>query len=357
MKIAIVTFSVMGAKLGLKILNIYREIGVSQIEAVTTNDRAEGILPKIKTSLSEWVGLKFKSCDLVIFVGACGIAVRKIAPFVSDKKTDSAVLVIDDTGKNVISLLSGHLGGGNEQALFVAERTGANPVITTASDCSKKIAVDLFAKKNQLVIFDYGGAKDIESAILDGENIGFVSEFPTEGKLPEEFVVIPFASGQSKKNTDFELKYGIEISLHNNMRFEKNLHLLPRCIVAGVGCKRGKTKEEILQALNICFEKVDIPIESLCKICTIDLKKDEEGLIMAAGELGSELEFYNAGRLMQAEGIFNESEFVRGVTGVDNVCERAAALGAGNVRLLLEKTKIDGVTVALAIKERGILFE
>lgn len=354
MKTAIVSFSVAGASLGKKILSFLlndsdeKFNGNLEIEAVTTNERAEDILPRLNVPLSEWVGMKFVRCDLIIFVGACGIAVRKIAPYIADKKTDPAVIVIDDTGKNVISLLSGHLGGANEWALYIAEKLDANPVITTASDCSGKIAVDMFAKNNELIIDNYKLAKEVESALLDGEKISFESEFETEGSLPDGFV-----TEETEATTDYKVRVG----LHNIGSCEKTLYLIPKCVVVGIGCKRGKTKDDILKAVCKCLEQADIPIESIYKICSIDLKKDETGLLEAAQQLIVQTAFYTAKELMKAEGISWKSEFVKEITGVDNVCERAAIIGSGNGKIVFEKTKVDGVTVAFAIDERSISFE
>ena len=216
MKAAIVTFSIKGARLGIKISEIIKhaldnnaitndkvenicddtieDSRAAGIELVTTNERAANIVPKLTVSLSDWVESQFVSCDLLVFVGACGIAVRKIAPFIKDKKSDPAVLVVDDMGGNVISLLSGHIGNANAWTCLVADGIGANPVITTASDCHGKIAIDMFAVNNGLVITDFTLAKDIESALLDGEKIRLIIDedcaVKLAGDVPEEFINI-----------------------------------------------------------------------------------------------------------------------------------------------------------------------
>lgn len=375
LRAAIIAFSVKGTFLAEKIkLNLdiycenrqqdkemYQNNEVCNIEAVTANRRAGDILPILQMPLNEWVKDRFASCSLLIFVGACGIAVRKIAPFVNDKKTDPAVLVVDDTGKNVISLLSGHLGGANKWTELIAGQIGANAVITTSSDCNEKTAIDLFAKKNKLVITDYKMAKDLEAALLDGETIGLYTELSIVGNIPPEFQLIEMQ--QDKHDEIFsrecgkKLNYGIVIGLYKNDLFKYTLHLVPQNIVVGVGCRRGKTKEDIINAVDECLFLKGISTEAVEKIASIDLKKDEAGLIEAAKHYKAKPDFFSAEQLAEIKNVSYTSQFVKEVTGVDNVCERAAKLASGHGDILLGKQKKDGVTIAIAVSERRISFE
>ena len=155
-------------------------------ENVTLAKKSRYLLDPISVSTSQWAGEQFQAGkEGVIFVGACGIAVRSIAPYIAGKKTDPAVLVIDECGKFVIALLSGHLGGANELALRCAGYLKAVPVVTTATDLHSRFAVDVFAKKNGCAIFHMKAAKEASAALLAGESIGFYSEFPWDGELPE----------------------------------------------------------------------------------------------------------------------------------------------------------------------------
>ena len=137
--------------------------------------------------LSAWTGAEFQRSDALIFVGACGITVRAIAPFVQDKFHDPAVLCVDEAGTFVIPLLSGHVGGANRLAEFVASGIGAVPVVTTATDVERKFAVDVFAKDHGLVITDRVLAKRISADILAEEPVGVFSDFGFSGwkKIPE----------------------------------------------------------------------------------------------------------------------------------------------------------------------------
>ena len=139
--------------------------------------KSKYIPDSISISHTEWTNRQFGQADAIIFVCACGIAVRSIAPFVKSKKTDPAVLVVDECGKYVISLLSGHLGGANELAETVARLLGALPIITTATDLHHQFAVDVFAKKNGCAIASMKAAKEFSAAMLAGESVGFYSEY------------------------------------------------------------------------------------------------------------------------------------------------------------------------------------
>ena len=161
----------------------------------------------IAESTGIWAGRHFETDDAIIFVGACGIAVRSIAPYVASKKSDPAVLVIDECGKFVISLLSGHLGGANELTLEVAELLGAVPVVTTATDLHHRFAVDVFAKKNCCGIQNMKAAKEVSAALLAGEPVGFYSEFPWTGKLPEGLE-------ESSEDTQDKPEIGIAVTIH-----------------------------------------------------------------------------------------------------------------------------------------------
>lgn len=438
MKAAIVTFSIKGALLGIKISEIIKhaldnnaitndkvenicddtieDSRAAGIELVTTNERAANIVPKLTVSLSDWVETQFVSCDLLVFVGACGIAVRKIAPFIKDKKSDPAVLVVDDMGGNVISLLSGHIGNANAWTCLVADGIGANPVITTASDCHGKIAIDMFAVNNGLVITDFTLAKDIESALLDGEKIRLIIDedcaVKLVGDVPEEFINIENEISENSRETDnscknilekdeieknkykpekseirkiifkkeeneanrtvstksminrianetnkFTIRIGIKDSYSDLHEENDELMLVPRNIVLGVGCRRGKEKQEIVNMIRKFLRLNNISEKAIFTIASIDLKKDEEGLILAAEEFNAKTRFFSADELGKVESVSESSEFVKKITGVDNVCERAAILGSDFGRLICTKYKEDGVTVAAAIMERSISFE
>ena len=305
----------------------------------------------IAENTAVWTGHHFKTDDGLIFVGACGIAVRSIAPYVVSKKSDPAVLVVDECGKFVISLLSGHLGGANALALKTAEILGAEPVVTTATDLHDRFAVDVFAKNNHCAIFNMKAAKEVSAAILAGESVGFYSEFPWAGSLPRGLkVCTPEDSGKPEA--------GIAVTVHRAcLPFTSTVQIVPKAVVLGLGCKKDKEAEIIRQEAEACLESESIYQEAVSQIASISLKKEEQGILALAADWNIPFCTFGEAELQNAKGTFEESEFVKKITGVNNVCERSAVLGAEQGRLIKNKTGRNGVTTALALRNWEVHFE
>lgn len=275
----------------------------------------------------------FDKSGPIIFICACGIAVRIIAPLIKSKSSDPAVLVIDDNGKFVIPILSGHLGGANRFAELIAEKIGAVPVITTATDIGGKFSPDSFAKANNLIITDLSAAKEIASAVLNGEKIGLISDY--------ECVNIP-----TEISAGEQCRTGICVSADTAKKsFEITLNLVPKNIVIGVGCKRGTSCEVIEKLVCECLETAQIDIKRVCTVTTIDIKANEKGLLEFCEKYGLRLFIYTAEELMSVKGHFTKSDFVLSQTGADNVCERSIVRYGG--KLIIPKTAENGVTVAV----------
>ena len=285
--------------------------------------------------------LEFSRRDALIFVGACGIAVREIAPYVRDKKTDPAVLVVDERARHVIPLLSGHIGGANRLAMQLAGALGAEAVITTATDINGKFAVDEFAARAGCEISSMQLAKAFAAGILE-HDLPLASAFPIVAPLPGG--VYEAGSGA----------FGVYIGCDMQEPFEKTLRLIPKKLRVGLGCRRGISASAITSAIRRVFEENRLDLRAISGIFSIDLKKDEPGLLQACRENGWESSFYTAEALRAVPGEFTASSFVSSVTGVDNVCERAAMLGAAH--LLVSKTVCDGVTVAVALEHWEVQF-
>ncbi len=300
-----------------------------------------GVQP-LAASLREWTKEQFAFCDALFFIGAVGIAVRSIAPFVKSKLTDPAVLCMDEQARFVISLLSGHVGGANALTGQVAELLGAVPVITTATDLHGKFAVDVFAKAQGMALLEKDLAKEVSAAVLEGKAVGLYSDFEVLGELPSDL----------SRQMGEEL--GISISLDDACQpFLRTLHLVPRIAVLGIGCRKGASLEDIQSLACEALKRNQISVKSVAAIASIDLKAGEPGLLKLADKWGAELITYSARELSKVEydGIFQESEFVKQVTGVGNVCERAALLASGQRKLIQTKMVQNGVTVAVACRE------
>lgn len=297
--------------------------------------------PNFGTLTPECYGQAFGASDLLVFVGACGIAVRKIAPYVRDKRTDPAVVCVDEQGTFAISLLSGHIGGANGLTKTIAQAVGAVPVITTATDVNGKFSVDTWAAENGCIIDDMKLAKAVSAAVLE-RDVPFSSALPVVGRLPD---------GLTPGNTG---DLGICVSFQESAPFENTLRLIPRILHLGLGCRKGTPKETIAQAVDRVFRENRLDFRAVCLAASIDLKQEEPGLLAFCRERELPVKFYSAAQLSAVPGEFTPSPFVRSVTGVDNVCERAALLGAE--RLLVKKTADCGVTVAVAVKHWEVHF-
>ena len=298
------------------------------------------------TSLSRFAQQAMVDCDLIVFVGAAGIAVRAVAPYLAGKAYDPAVVVIDEAGKFVIPILSGHLGGANELAERLADDLGAQAVVTTATDGRDVFAVDNWAKDNGCTVLDPPNIKHVSGALLRGETVGVRSDFPVDGRLPAHI------------SLDADAESGFVIGFDTKAApFAHTLHLVPRIVYIGIGCRRGTDAEKIESAVQEALEAAGVPRESVCDAASIDIKKDEPGLLLFCETHGLALATFPAETLRQAAGDFTPSAFVAETVGVDNVCERAAVCAAGGGRLLCRKTARDGVTVALAARDFRVTFE
>ena len=285
-------------------------------------------------SLRSWTEEAFASGDDLIFVGAVGIAVRAVAPFLKSKAQDPAVVAVDEGGSFAVPLVSGHLGGANALAKRAAAVCGAVPVITTATDVNGAFAVDLWAKKRNLTVMEPERIKLVSSKILAGVPARVRSCCPVDGEMPAG--VLP-----AGETWDFEV--GL-------FRTEGEiLHLVPGAAVLGVGCRKGTPAETLERAFSGFCGKNSLFPQSICAAATIDLKAEEQGLLDFCKAHGWPLSVFSAEELNGVEGTFTPSEFVKKTTGVDNVCERSCVLCSGGT-LAVRKYAGDGVTFALAMK-------
>ena len=344
MRISIIAFTKAGTSKAMALLEKLEASKNHNVMAYTLEAFAQSY-PKfqvLRESLNAWTKKAFEESDALIFVGATGIAVRAIAPFVKDKQTDPAVVVLDEKGHYVIPLLSGHIGGANALSREIATYIDGTPVISTATDLNGLFAVDEWARKKQMILQDIKKAKSISAALLKGETIGIMSDFKIVGKLPKQIEVNDY------------LELGIYVTDKDKVE-HPYLKVIPKTITLGIGCKRG-TSQDAIEALVIPFlKKQNIAIEAIGKIATIDLKKNEQGLLAFKNKYNIPLIWYSSEELQRIEGEFTPSSFVKQITQVDNVCERAAVASSGG-KLILTKQCLNGVTLAIARCDYSIDF-
>lgn len=296
-------------------------------------------------SLQEWTGEAFADHQPILFVGACGIAVRAIAPFVQDKLTDSPVLVMDEKGKHIIPILSGHMGGANELACQLAEAIGAEPVLTTATDVNHIFAVDIFAKKNGLRIENREGIRYVSDKLLRGQQVVVQLDEAFQFQIKETELPEGLVLSDGQKRSDLSPDLVISLIQNKTRKSPDALYLTVKPYVLGLGCKKGKSLAELRNFVE--HHVMEEQIRDCYAIASIDLKAEEIGLQELAQYYGIPLITYSSEELSQVEGTFSESDFVKETTGVGSVCERAAVcLGKG--RLLQRKIAEDGMTLAIA---------
>lgn len=357
-KISVVSFTAQGARQGERLKRLAKNYEVSCFtpKAEFASEQTE----KIMGTLAVWCGVHFERADAMVFIGAAGIAVRSLAPLLRYKGTDPAVIVMDEQAIHMISLLSGHLGGGNALTMELSALMGADPVITTASDVNGKIAVDVFAKNNHLLISDMYHAKRAAAAIVNGDKVKFYCDGIVDGEIPPELTHV-----SEKQWKDMEAR-GIWVSPYLPERGsapDDVLHLIPKCMVLGIGCKREKNFGEIESAVRKVLKEKGIAIESIAMMASVDIKKDEPGLLAFSEGYQIPFQTFSAEELKLVEGDFIPSAFVESVAGVDNVCERAAVCCAEKLAegrrtyTIQKKVGKNGVTVALTSIEWRVSFE
>ena len=296
-----------------------------------------------------------RSCDAIIFVGATGIAVRAIAPFICGKAVDPAVLVIDEAGRYVISLLSGHLGGANALARTAASLIEAEPIITTATDAESAFAVDTFAKENGFLLTDLQKAKAVSAKVLRGEKLRIYSDIQMERLVqrPARHEA-ELVSAQDIDRADIVISYRTHILKPTEKLSQAiGLRLIAKRVHVGLGARKGVTQAEVAAAVATCLEDAGIDPRAVVALASIDLKKQEAGILAYSYESGVPFVTYTAEELRTVEGTFAGSSFVQSVTGVANVCERAAAYAAGrsgHAEVLVHKTIHGNVTTAVAVE-------
>ena len=357
MSLSVISFTGKGRKLSEKLAACLED---REVFLYTRWSHGEETMAEyVECSVGEWAGKQMRQGNGLVFIGACGIAVRAVAPYLTDKLRDCPVLVMDEEGRYVIPILSGHVGGANELARTIAESLGAVPVITTATDLNKSFAVDLFAKENHLQIMNKDGIAKISSSILAGKEVsvsiqtGHLKEasFVDSGKqpaLPEGIRLVSYPpSGPvdlliTAEDTDCPAK----------------LLLRPREYVIGMGCKKGMEEAAIKGLVDRRLSQLGISMQQIYALGSIDVKKDEEGFLSFCRKERIPFLTFTAQQLQEVSGEFQSSDFVRNQVGVDNVCERAALRICGKGGSLISPKYCEqGMTIAVAKKEWSVWFD
>ncbi len=303
----------------------------------------------------EALAAAWKECEGIVLFLATGAAVRLVAPLLEDKRRDPGVVCVDDAGRFAVALCGGHEGGANALAERVADTLGAAPVVTTASDSLGVPALDSLGERIGFRIEEGSDLAAVGAALVSGKTVRLVSErrWPV-GPLPENVVqnVMPAGTLAAPEESERPLIL-ITDRLFDVLPTKPAVVYRPPSLVAGIGCSRGASAEEILGLLDSALREAGLSRKSVAALASIDVKSDEAGLLEAADALGVPLRFSSAGELAAVE-VPNPSPVVAGAVGTPSVAE--AAVLASGARLLLEKRKSKNATVAIGrLPVRGLL--
>lgn len=299
------------------------------------------------TEIKDVAETAFSEYDGLVFIMATGIVVRVICPFIKGKDVDPAVIVMDEAGRFAISLLSGHLGGANDLAREVAGLTGATPVITTATDvCNKPCAEDI-ARELDCGIENVAGIKKVNSAFLHDEKVAINLPAREREALAGCGNFIFFDTLKGLLASECTARIAITNRVLPNI-VENCLLFRPKNLVVGIGCNRNTSAEEIEDVAFKVLKDVGLSQMSIRNLATIDVKRDEDGILKFAKKYGLTIDFFNKEELEKAKLVSLPSLHVIAAVGVGGVCEPAALLSARVSTLLVQKIKSGNVTVAVA---------
>lgn len=313
----------------------------------------------VKKRLKFFVEDIFDKYEYILFIMATGIVVRTIAPLVTSKFSDPAILVTDEKGSNIISLLSGHMGGANEMTLHISDLINSNPVITTATDINKKSSLDMIAKKlNGHIVNFRDNVLDVNAMLVNGDAVGLYIDGEYNIDTRGFTVLDNSKSLESSISSDEELKKInlntiVVISNKENLQIDKYyedkyriIKVTPRDIVIGIGCRRDTESHLLQDSLEDFLIKNNIDINSIKEIGSIEVKKDEKAIIDLSENLNVPFRVLSVEEISQVDYLFEKSEWVKKSVGVYSVAEPVAhLLSDGNV--IIEKNKYKGITFSV----------
>ena len=290
----------------------------------------------------------FKNNNALICLFSLGAVIRLISSHLKDKKTDPAVIVIDDKMNFVISVLSGHIGGANELTKEIADKLQAQAVITTAADVNQTIAVDLVGKDHGWKIEDDSNVTKISANMVNEEPMGLFQEVGTKNwckQLPKNVLI--FETIEELEKSDSRSNLIISDRIIGNDLSSKSVIYRPPSLVIGIGLHWDTSKDTIKEGIEECFEKFGLSLKSIAKLVSIKKPQDVQGLIDLGKEMQIPVEYVDREDLAQVTAP-NPSETVKAFEGTASVSEAAAIL-VSKGKLIVEKQKFPpNLTIAVA---------
>ncbi len=356
--VAVIAITRRGVETALKIKEALDCAGVTSTVYSPRKYTQHGVVA-VDKKLADFIKDTYSTVDGLVAVMATGIIIRAVAPHLESKLTDPAVIGVDATGKFVISLLSGHYGGANELSKIIAKGIGGTAVITTASDVTGKQSVDELARNLHLSIQNPESLVAVNAAIVNGDRLVVVLN--GDVKIPINqiggYELKKTENGENALDIINDYDAGVIITREplSIAKFVKPFTILKaKSVVVGLGARKDSTEDSIIEAIDVALERVHVPLETVNSFATVDIKRSSTAMVQAAEHLGKPLEFLSVDALrnLNHKDLSPDSKMVQEKIGVGGVCERAALLTAGeNSKLILKKTKLNGVTVAIAVGE------
>lgn len=346
-KWAIVTLSNDGMDLAKRLLN---HLDDKDCTIYTKEKYAREGTKIIESDISSFMGSIMGDYDIICCIMATGIVVRAIAPILEHKSKDPGILVMDAHGDYVISLLSGHLGGANDAARLVAKRLGSKAVITTGTDVKGTMAVDVLAEKIQCSIDDFTDAKDITALILNGEVIGLINQ----GNVDLDDVILPGNIELLSDNSHIKKYAGVIITsreLEKTSLKIPSVKLVPKKLVLGVGCRRDTPGKKIILAIQSTLASIKLSDKGIKAFATIGLKEQEIGIQEACDYFKAKKMIIPDEMVQMVQSRFEASDFVFQTTGLYAVSEPCGYIASGFGTCLLEKQKLNGITLSVWTEE------
>ncbi len=344
-KIAVLAITKNGVSIGLRLKEFFP---AWEIFAPSKFSNGNKEIVWYSESTSEKIVELFKNNNALICLFSLGAVIRLIAPYLKDKKTDPAVIVIDDKTSFVISVLSGHLGGANELTQIIAQKLDVIPVITTAADVNKTIAVDLVGREFGWKIDDDSTVTKISAYMVNEENIGIYQEAGKMNwwkELPKNVKI--YHSLDEMKNSESKGYLIISDKILEGDFLKNSVVYRPPSLVIGIGLHWDTSKEIIKEGLDFCLQKFKLSEKSIAKLVSIKKPEDVKGLVDIGKEMGIIVEYVNREDLAEISAP-NPSDMVKAFEGTSSVSE-AAAIKVSGGELIVEKQKFPpNLTIAIA---------
>ena len=358
--IAIVCITENGKNLALKIQTLIKDSHVYIVSNKQNKLQLENESKNIflvKEKLSVLTEKLFKDYQYILFIMATGIVVRVIAPYIVSKFSDPAIMVTDEKGQNVISLLSGHMGGANEMTKRISKLINANPVITTATDVNKKSALDMIAKELDAHIDDFrDNVKDVNAMLVNNQDVGIYIDgkydVDTRGfkvlsnlENTDSIAKIVVITNKNDFFRDYIDKYK-DSCINQKQLEEKIIKVIPKDIVIGIGCKKNTDSDHMKNSLLKFLDEYNIDINGIKEIGSIEIKKEEKAIIDLAKFLDVDFKTFSVDEISKVDYLYEKSQWVKKNVGVYSVSDPVAHL-LSEGRVIINKQKYDGITFSI----------